>query len=183
MVERQLRENIQSHGPLVSQEKMLAYTLFLMASVLANPADAPRALAMLDEARDIYSRILYFGVNDELSANLLVVQAARANALASLGRFSEARATAQDLLRSRRIRLADQPANHARQREVATALRRVGEVELIAGQPAAACSAFAEAGAIWDDMQRRGTLLGFDLAPPSGQVPWIRQQLAHCKGS
>ncbi len=179
-LEQQLRRVIELQGPLVEHESNLAYTLFLVATLLPQPAQAQQSLAMLDEARDIYQRILHFGGNDALAGYLLLVQSARATTLAQLGRYDEARGSAQEVLQARRDRLALQPGNHSKQREVATALRRVGEVEQLAGRGAAACARFAEAGAIWDRMEREGTLLGFDLSPTSGHVPWIRRQLARC---
>ena len=183
-VERRLREALQSRGALVESQSRLAYTLFLMASQLTAPSDAPRALAMLDEARELYARILHFGANAELAGSALVVASARASTLrANLGRFDEARASAAYLLRMRRERSAADPASHAERREIATALRRVGEVEQRAGDAAAACASFAAAGVIWDDMARNGRLLAFDLAPLSGQVPWIRGQLQRCPSS
>jgi tetratricopeptide (TPR) repeat protein len=178
--ERLLRAAIQSQGPLLNYEARLAYTLFLIASMLPAPAESAEALTLLNEAREIDQRILHFGVHQRVSGEMLVIEAARANALASLGRFAEARASAGLLLQERRKRHALESSNHSRHREVATALRRVGEVELMAGQLQAACAAFAEAGAIWDAMERDGTLLGFDRATPSGQVPWIREQLSRC---
>lgn len=178
--ENQLREMIRREGPLTSYESNLAYTLFLIAPLLPAPAQSAQSLALLDEARDIYRRILHFGTHQRIAGDLLVVEAARANALAALGRFTEARATAALLLAERRKRFAAEPLEHNRHREVATALRRVGEVELLAGQRAAACAAFRDANEIWTSMERAGTLLGFDQARPSGQVPWIRDQLTRC---
>lgn len=83
--------------------------------------------------------------------------------------------------RARRARLAAAPQALTFLREVATALRRVGEIELVAGKRTAACQAFAEAGDIWSRMEREKRLLAFDLAPRSGQVPWIRNQLQRCR--
>jgi hypothetical protein len=60
------------------------------------------------------------------------------------------------------------------------AYRRIGEVHLVAKRRPQACRAFGQSAAIWDGMQREGVLLGFDLAEPSGQVPWIRKQLRAC---
>lgn len=177
---QQLRHVLAVRGALVHYEGQLAYVLFLTATALPQPAEAAQALAMLDEAHELYARILHFGANEELEGYLLLVESARATTLAQLGRYDEARGTAQRVVQQRRERLAAQPNNHARQREVATALRRVGEVEQLAGEPQAACAAFAEAGAIWDRMQREGTLLGFDLSPQGGHVPWIRRQLESC---
>ncbi len=179
-IEQRLRQIIKTRGPLISYESDLAYTLFLLATMLPQPAEAPRALGMLTEARSILGRILYFGENDMLSSRLLVVDAARASVLGSLGRYAEARDVAAQLLNQRRARLAALPTDHSRRREVATALRRVGDVEQQAGSSDAACVAYREAGALWDQMERDGTLLGFDLAPLSGQVPWIRTQLQRC---
>ncbi len=182
-VEGRLRAAVKLRGALATYESRLAYTLFLMASQMTATGDAPRALAMLDEARDIYGRILHFGDNDELSGYSLLVEAARAATLANLGRFEAARDSAAQLLRARRERWAADPGNHAKRREIATALRRVGEVELRAGDSAAACVSFVAAGEIWDDMERNGRLLAFDLMPLNGQVPWIRGQLQRCPSS
>jgi tetratricopeptide (TPR) repeat protein len=179
--EQSLRRAIRAKGPLLSYEADLAYTLFLIATMLPAPAESATALAHLNEARDLDQRILHFGTHQRIAGEALVIEAARANALALLGRFDEARASARYLLEQRRQRYAQEPGIHGRRREVATALRRVGEVELMAGNSKTACSAFAEAGAIWDGMERDGSLLGFDRAMPSGQVPWIRDQLSRCK--
>jgi len=175
-----LRQAIAKHGALIFYESRLAYGLFLVGSLLQSRGENARALAMLDEARDIYARILHFGGNEELSGNALVVESARAAALAGAGRIDEARAAAAALLQARRTRLAAEPGTLSREREVATALRRVGEVELAAGELARACRAFAEAGAVWDHLAQEGRLLAFDQAPVSGQVPWIRAQLRRC---
>ena len=179
-IEQHLRQIIKARGPLISYESDLAYTLFLVATMLPQPGESPRALGMLNEARDILSRVLYFGENDMLSSRLLVIDAARASVLGSLGRYAEARDVAAQLLSQRRARFAALPNDHSRRREVATALRRVGDVEQQAGRADAACVAYREAGALWDEMEKDGTLLGFDLAPLSGQVPWIRKQLGSC---
>lgn len=176
----QLRQAIDVHGALIFFEARLAYGLFLVGSQMQARGENARALALLDEARDLYARILHFGANEELSGNALVVESARATALAGLGRIEEARASAAALLQARRARLAAEPGTLVREREVATALRRVGEVELTAQQPDRACQAFADAGAIWDRLERQGRLLAFDQAPVSGQVPWIRAQLRRC---
>jgi serine/threonine protein kinase len=181
LAERLYRDAIRRKGPLLEYEAGLAYTLFLIATLLPAPMQSVQALALLDEAREIDKRILHFGAHQRIAGEVLIIEAARANTQASLGRFAEARETAALLLNERRKRLAEMPAEHARQREVATALRRVGEVEMMARQPLAACRAFREAGAIWDRMQRDGVILGFDLSEPSGQVPWIRNQLARCR--
>jgi len=180
VVER-LRGAIATHGALIVYEGHLAYTLFLVGSQLQMRGEQARALTLLDEARDLYARILHFGGNEELAGSALVVESARAAALAGLGRIADARASAAALLRARRARLAAAPETMTREREVATALRRVGEVELAAGERGRACTAFAEAGAIWDRLEREGRLLAFDLAPVSGQVPWIRAQLRRCR--
>ena len=179
--EQELRRSIEKRGHLIYLEATLAYTLFRIASQLGLEGSHERALRMLDEAQQIYARILYFGENSEAEGDSLVVESARAASLAALGRVTEARASAANLLVARRARLAAQPQATGRRREVATALRRVGEVELAVPDSAAACSAFREAETIWEQLEREGRLLAFDLAPRSGQVPWLRIQLERCR--
>jgi serine/threonine-protein kinase len=175
-----LEHAIAARGRLVYYERRLAYTSFLVASQLLSGGESRRALEMLDAARDTLARILHFGANDELAGEALVVESARVLALSTLGRIPEARRAASDLLAARRARLAAAPSDLQRDREVAIALRRLGEVEQVAGARAQACAAFAEAAAIWDRQAREGRLLPFDQAPVSGQVPWIRAQLQRC---
>ncbi len=179
-LQEQLRQILRERGASTFYETELAYTLFLSATLLPQPARSADALRMLNEAHDIYTRILHFGEDDVLSGYLLVAQSARAVTLAKMGQFQAARIAANDLLLQRRTRLAADPPNHGKKREVAIALRRLGEVEQLAGQRTKSCAAFAESGAIWDQMQRNGSMLGFDLAEKSGQVPAIRRRLATC---
>ncbi len=179
--EQDLRRAISQHGHLIYLEASLAYTLFRIASQLGLEGSHQRALQMLDEAQQIYARILYFGENSEARGDSLVVESARAASLAALGRVAEARASAAQVLVARRARLAAEPQSTGRRREVATALRRVGEVELGAPDRVAACVAFRDALSIWDQLEREGRLLAFDLAPRSGQVPWLRNQLERCR--
>ena len=156
------------------------YNCAIRASQLGLNGEHERALRLLDESTQIYARILYFGDNAAERGNSLVAESARAASLAALGRVEDARRSAAAVLTARRARLAEQPDSSARLREVATALRRVGEVELAAPDRARACTAFREAAGIWSQLERDGRLLAFDLAPRSGQVPWLRTQLVRC---
>jgi len=180
-LEARLRRTLATRGMLIFYESRLAYTLFLSGSLLQQRGEPARALAMLEEARDIYGRILHFGNDEELYGRSLVAESARAATLADLGRLDDARTLAAAVLRARRARLAASPQALILLREVATALRRVGEIELASGKRPAACQAFAEAGDIWSRLEREKRLLAFDLAPRSGQVPWIRDQLLRCR--
>ncbi len=180
-VERQLRRFIELEGPLVVYESRLAYTLFLQSSMLLGWNRAPEAIGKLDEARALQDRIIHFGGNDLIEGQQLTVQAARAETLSVLMQHESARAAARTVLERRRGRLAAEPDSVARRREVAIALRRLGEIEERATNTHVACSLYGEAAAFWDQLQRDGKLLGFDLAQPSGQVPWIRAALGRCQ--
>lgn len=180
-VEKQLRRFIELEGPLVVHESRLAYTLFLQSTMLLGWQRASEAIGKLDEARALQDRILHFGGNDWLEGQQLLVQAARAEALSLLEKHVGARDAARSVLDLRRGRLAAEPASVARRREVAIALRRLGEIEERAANTRVACSMYGEAAGFWDQLERDGKLLGFDLAQPSGQVPWIRAALGRCR--
>lgn len=180
-VERQLRRFIELEGPLVAYESRLAYTLFLQSTMLLGWQRAPEAIGKLDEARTLQDRIIHFGGNDTIEGQQLSVQAARAETLSVLKQHEDARTAARTVLAKRRGRLAAEPDSAARRREVAIALRRLGEIEERASNTRVACSLYGEAAAFWDQLERDGKLLGFDLAQPSGQVPWIRTALGRCR--
>lgn len=108
--------------------------------------------------------------------NVLHMQ--RAATLASLRRFPEAIAEAEAAALSYRQVAAAAPDDFEAARSVPVSMRPLGETYWAAGQRARACTIFAQAATIWQQLARRRGVLGFDTAD---ELHIVNKRLDACR--
>ncbi len=135
-----------------------------LASTLLSLDRNAEALALLQEGHERVERMVAFDKDDLEAVRLLqIIGLDRAQATADTGDFQKAIALYKANIDGRRAWLARNPDENRRLRDLAIAVKSLGDVQARGGQVRAACATYAEFRGLVTQLSRRGNLAEMDL--------------------
>lgn len=135
-----------------------------LASTLLSMNRNRDALALLEDGHQRVSKMVAFDRDDLEAARLLqIIGLDRAQATADTGNFDKAIALYEANIAGRRAWLARNPDENRRLRDLAVAVKSLGDVQARGGHVKAACATYAEFRGLVAQLSRRGNLAEMDL--------------------
>lgn len=152
----------------------LAFTAYNISATLDELGHEREALAWIDRGVTAADQMAAFEDSPHAWRTVNIVHLQRASTLASLRRFDEAIAEAKANIALRRAIAAKSPHDNLSVRATPVGLRPLGDIEWAAGRRKDACASYAEARALWSQLEQRNGTLGSDL---SGEIMLVDKLL------
>jgi tetratricopeptide (TPR) repeat protein len=137
--------------------------LWNLGGVLGELGRHREALDVLQTGVTALEKVAAYGPDASVEKMLVILLGQKAETLMQLGRPQEAIEPARRSLDIRRARLAKEPSDQARQRDVPVALVPYAKVLAAAGDRQGACAAAVEAVKRWQDLSKAGQTFGIDV--------------------
>lgn len=136
-----------------------------LATTLTELGRDGEALPLLERGRSI-ARALVAEDRDDTDAERVsgIIDLAYAQSLSGVGRADEALSTMAAVVERRRQAWLRNPAESRRVRDYTIAIAALGDLQAENGRRAQACHTYADAGAMFDELRRRGKLIEADRA-------------------
>jgi len=135
-----------------------------LASTLLSMDRNAEALAILEDGQERVAKMVVFDMDDLEAARLLqIIGLDRAQATADVGRFDQAIALYQANIAGRRAWLSRNPGENRRLRDLAIAVKSLGDVQARGGHIPQACATYAEFKGLVAQLGKRGNLAEMDM--------------------
>lgn len=135
-----------------------------LASTLLSMNRNAEALRLFDAGSAALEKMVAFDADDDEAVRLLqIVGLDRAQATADLGRYDAAIALYHANIAGRRVWMEKRPNEVRRLRDLAIAIKSLGDVQARGGHPAEACRTYAEFRTLVAQMAKMGNLAEMDM--------------------
>ena len=133
-----------------------------MGGVLSDMSRGAEADTALAHSTRVLERSIEYGSNDRTDRLLQSVRLQHAMVLSELGEPAKAIELGRSSVANRERRLAAQPTDRERHRDLAVGLRPLGDIYMAAKDPDAACATYGSARAAWQAIEKGWGIAQFD---------------------
>jgi tetratricopeptide (TPR) repeat protein len=152
-------------------DRRIARAQWALGSTLAGYGDAQEAVAMLTDSARRSREILEADPEDEDARRMLrIIENARGQALAQVGRLDEGIAIVRANIAERKAYLDQRADDPMRLRDYMIAIKGLGDMQLEHGRRADACRTYAWARKVIGVIKARGQLTALDLMSSARSV-------------